>query len=111
METCKGFNWGIPRVLACIYAALALGGCGHLQVSGTVRTKSETEIAVEQIRDEWLKVCETLKTPMPTNSVENLQRDYTDLAAALAVCISRQTDFVNYMKPFVQKERGAKKTP
>lgn len=105
METRSLFG----RAFRCVFSAaiiLALSGCSWTLGSSAVRTKSETEIAVSEIKLEWLKRCEGLAGPMPDNQTGNLLQDYADLASALAVCQERHKAIADYIEPVVKKERA-----
>lgn len=104
METRKSFGAVFRCLIVCSIIPL-LSGCFETFKTG-IKTKSETEIAVALVKDEWLIACKGLAGPMPENEVGALLQDNTDLAAALADCIARQNSFVDYMKPIVKKERG-----
>ena len=85
-------------------SAAVLVGCGTAPPATTVKTKSETEIAVESIDREWLKEC-SFDAPMPENSTGDLLQDYADMAAAFAVCKTRHNELVWMLGPIVKKER------
>lgn len=103
-----------PRRTACgILSAVAIfaGGCTTPPQTG-VKFKSETEIAVGAIRNDWLALCEGPQGSMPENGVGLLLQDYADLAAAFAVCKERNKSLVMYLRPIVKKEReGTSATP
>lgn len=99
---------------ACIAMILgALSGCfaSFRQPPAVVVTKSETEIAVEAIKDEWLVACPGVTGPMPTNTTGNLLQDYNNVAAAGGECMARHNNLVDYLRPFVAKEKARKLTP
>ena len=94
-------------IIAPIIAAVAVVGCG---TTPALQTRSETEIAVSNVKAEWLKDCEVLVGPMPANTIGSLLQDHADISALLAMCIARHNDFAAYMRPIVdrEKERGRK---
>lgn len=101
-----------PRTIAritCFFTlslTMTLVGCGTIAGGGTVRMKSETELAVSEISEQWLTKCEGVTSPAPDNQVGLLLQDYNDLAVALANCMTRNNGLVDYLKPLVKKERG-----
>lgn len=105
----KGTSAG--KLFRCVGSALIiafmLAGCQSTKILNAIKMKSETEIAVSSIKLEWLKKCDGLEGPMPENQIGALLQDNALLSAALAVCIARHNSFVEYMKPIVEKERGA----
>lgn len=86
--------------------AVLLSGCITKVVYVRDPTKSETEVKVEAIKDEWLDPCAGLPKAKPGNDVGNLLGDYNTLAGVAATCIARQRSFVEYLRPIVQKERA-----
>ena len=93
---------------AAVAACFALTGCpgrGHIP---TIPTKSETEIAVEQITAEWLAPCERMALGVPDNSVGNLLHDFNSAAGLLTECVTRQRSLVEYLAPVVVKEKARK---
>lgn len=99
--------WAV--VISAVTAALfMLSGCATLQTSDSIRTKSETELAVSAIRSEWMTHCEGVAGDMPVNETGGLLQDYADVAAAFAVCRERHNSLVEHLKPIVQKEREGK---
>lgn len=86
-----------------VASVVVLVGCGTVAVQ-PIKTKSETEVAVESIDREWLKEC-GFNVAMPANSTGNLLQDYTDMAAAFAVCMVRHNELVRMLGPIVKKER------
>ena len=71
------------RATRCVLAAVAtiLGGCNTTTVRTDVKFKSETEIAVAAIKNEWLTLCEGPQGAMPENGIGSLLQDYSDVAA------------------------------
>lgn len=67
--------------------------------------KTETEIAIGQIKDEELKECQGIG-PDKGNNVGNLLLDYADLAASASDCITRHNSLVRYLAPIVTKEKS-----
>ncbi len=105
METRPRTRGGFSRSLFAAIMVLATTGCACFSKGPSVKVKSETELAVEATKDEWMKACEGLSTPMPENSVGNMQQDLIDVSALLAECIKRHNSYVEYMAPVVKKER------
>lgn len=105
MATCK--SPGRARGLRCLISVIAVMMSACETAPPRVVTKTETEIAVAAVKDEWLKECEGL-VGVPSNSIENLLVDYTDLSSVAAICFARQRDFVQYMAPIVKKAREEK---
>lgn len=102
------------RTARCIFAAavMLLASCSTTSVKTGVEFKSETEIAVAAIKNEWLTLCEGPQGPVPENGVGALLQDYTDIAAAFAVCKERNKSLIMYLRPIVKKEReGTSATP
>ena len=96
----------IFHATAAALIILSLVGCGGKLPF--IRTKSETELAVSEIKAEWLAPCAGLSVSNPDNSMEGLLSDYLALAEAMTICSTRHTSFVNYIKPVVDKERASK---
>ena len=97
------------RAFRCIVSAaiiLSLTGCFGTFGKAAVKTKSETEIAVAEIKAEWLKRCEGLAGTMPENQTGNLLQDYADMASAFAQCIERHKALADYIEPVMKKERA-----
>jgi len=98
---CRPFaSVGIAAIIA------VLVGCAHNEVRPEIKFKSETEVAVANIKMDWLKRCEGLPAAMPANEVGSLLQDYADMAKALAECIQRHTTLADYLEIVVQKERA-----
>jgi hypothetical protein len=93
----------LPAIIASV---VAMTGCGSTPPQ--INTKTETEIAVANVKSEWLKACEGVMTPMPGNEIGLLLQDHAGISALLAECIARHNDFADYMRPVVEKERGRK---
>lgn len=95
------------RLVCGLLASLTLSGCAWLcpAPESKVKTKSETELAVEAIRAEWLKPCEGMAAGAPDNNVGALLQDGTDAMSFLAICMKRHNAFVDYMAPIIAKER------
>ena len=106
MEKCTSLGRAFSRLFTLALIATTLAGCATLKPGESIRFKSETELGVSAIRLEWLKRCEGLEGPMPTNEVGNLLQDYADMAAALRSCANRHNSFVDYIGPIVKKEQG-----
>lgn len=85
---------------------LALVGCPATIRTVPKVTKSETEIATEQIKAEWLKPCDELAAQSPENQTGNLLLDYVDLSSIAAVCKARHNSLVEYLAPVVLKEKA-----
>lgn len=100
MEARKGY--GFTRACVSAFCAIALVGCGH--DGPLIATQSETDIAISQIKDEWLTKCAGLG-PEKDNNIGNLLQEYGELAALLAVCMKRHNDFVDYLAPVVAKQK------
>jgi hypothetical protein len=85
---------------------LTLVACGSKPVKPTtpLPTKSETEIAVSQIKAEMLLKCEGFG-PERVNTVGSFALDFADAAAGWATCITRHNGLVDYLKPIVEKEK------
>jgi len=101
------------RAICALAIVVLLPGCmttcsQPVQPPPTVVTKSGTELAVEQIKSEWLVRCAGLETSMPANDIGSLLNDYNDLAGVSATCLERHNSFVDYMKPIVEKEKARK---
>lgn len=98
------------RTAACLTAAIAaiiaLSGCGSRPKVAQIPVKSETELAVENVKSEWLIKCEGVQGPAPQNNVGNLLEDYNRVVTALALCMARQHETVDYLEPVVKKERA-----
>lgn len=88
-----------------VFGTLSLVGCTSAPKGATVKTRTEAEIAIAEVREEWLKKCEFVVTERG-NSIGELLKDYTDAAAALAECTARHNDFVDYIGPIVRKARN-----
>jgi hypothetical protein len=70
-----------------------------------VKTKTELETAIENVKDEWLKPCEPLQ-PLPENPTVGALLD--DAAGALldaAMCAARHNSLVDYITPIVRKQK------
>ena len=105
---------GARRAACCIFATavMLLAGCSTTSVKTNVKFKSETEIAVAAIKNEWLTLCEGPQGAVPENSTGALLQDYSDVAAAFAVCKERNKALIMYLRPIVKKEReGTSATP
>lgn len=74
-------------------------------------TKSESELALEQVKAEWLVKCRGLESPMPENDIGKLLADYNDLAGVSATCMERHNSFVDYIGPVILKEKARKLAP
>lgn len=92
-----------PAVGAVILAALLAVGCST--TVPTVKTKSETEIAVSEIPADWLLGCDKISDSAPDNEVGELLLDYTELAKAYATSCTRYKNLSDYLKEVVKKER------
>lgn len=94
--------------LGCALAVTALlAGCPWpLQPQAKITTRTETELAVIEVKDEWLKPCAGLAPAMPENNTGNLLLDYNDLSGVAATCIARHNSFIEYMAPVVAKEKA-----
>ena len=83
-----------------------MGGCPWpVKPDAKLPTRSETETAVSQIKDEMLLKCEGLG-PERDNTVGSLAQDFADAAAGLATCITRHNELVDYLKPIEVKEKA-----
>lgn len=105
METSTSLGRAFSRLFTLAVIAATLAGCAATKVGDSIRFKSETELGVSAIRLEWLKRCEGLTSPMPTNDTGNLLQDYADMAGALRLCMDRHNSFVEYLTPIVKKEQ------
>ena len=95
------------RLVICSIIAALLAGCTTVKTQDSVKIKSETEIAVSELKLEWLTECEGLGG-VAENEVGALLQDFVDLSALFAVCQARHKDLVQYLVPIVKKERGSK---
>lgn len=97
----------IRASLALLLAStLALVGCtGPVRKVPALLVSSETEIAVQAIKAEWLKLCDEVVGPPPENEIGNLLLDYNALAGVAAPCRVRHNSLVEYLAPVVAKER------
>lgn len=89
---------------AVAFAVALLVGCTSAPKGAMVKTKTEAEVALAEVREEWLKKCEPVIVERG-NSIGDLLKDYADASAALAECMARHNDFVEYIGPLVRKER------
>jgi hypothetical protein len=95
-------------VFACALAVTALlAGCPWpLQPEARITTRTETELAVIEVKDEWLRPCAGLSPTMPENNTGNLLLDYNDLSGVSAVCAARHNTLIEYLAPVVAKEKA-----
>lgn len=96
-------------MLSALFITLMLTGCGWppKKPEPPVQTKSQTELAVQEIKGEWLKTCDGLAEVPPGNSTGNLLLDYTDAVALLGICLARHNSLIEYLAPVVARERNA----
>lgn len=87
--------------------ALALSGCASSKLTpASVKTRTETELAIAAVKSEWLKRCDMPSAGVPENNIGALLQDYLDVASALAECSQRLSSFIEYMEPIVKKEQA-----
>lgn len=86
---------------------MTLAGCGlfRKKTEAPYQPKSETELAIGQIKAEMMKRCEGVG-PTPQNSVGGLLQDHADISAVAAECITRHNSLVDYLEPIVKKEQS-----
>lgn len=84
-----------------------LSGCPWpLQPEARITTRTETELAVIEVKDAWLTQCAGLDPTMPENNTGNLLLDYNNLSGVAAECIARHNSLVEYLAPVVAKEKA-----
>jgi hypothetical protein len=88
------------------FIVFALSGCALFRTNPGVAVKTELEIAVDQIKPEWLKRCPPLPPPPNTNSVGSLLEDAAMVVPLAAECAARHNSFVDYFAPVVNKHRS-----
>ena len=94
------------HVAVIVALSFCFAGCSWpVKPDTKLPTKTETETAVSQIKDDMLLKCEGLG-PERDNTVGNLAQDFADAAAGLATCITRHNELVDYLKPIVAKEKA-----
>lgn len=67
-------------------------------------TKSDTELAIEALSEEWLRECEGLSGE-PDDSVGALLQDGTTAMSLLGQCVARHNGLVRYLRPIVAAEK------
>ena len=93
--------------LGAIVSIGLVAGCSTtpVKVHSDIKLRSETELAIQAIKEEWLKPCLGVGQPQE-NSIAGLLQDYTDAAAGFAICMRRHNSFVDYLTPVVAKEKA-----
>lgn len=101
----------LAAVAICAILTSLLTGC-----PGTIprepeapplKLRSQTEIDVGAVKDEWLKKCDGLSVDSrPQNKAGALALDYTALVGVAAPCRVRHNALVEYLKPIVERERA-----
>ena len=86
-----------------ISLALLLAGCGAHQAPVE---PNEYQIALKQVKDEWLKDCEGLGD-RPGNATGDLLQDFADAAALGGECRARHNSAVQYLRPLVEKAKSS----
>lgn len=75
-----------------------------------VETRTQTEIDIAAIKDEWLAKCPGLsKESRPENKAGALALDYNAVVAIAAPCRTNHNGLVEYLKPIVEREKARNK--
>lgn len=103
----RRFSGSVRSFIPLILAIMA--GCETCPVPG-YEPLTETEIAVLELKQEWLKECDGVTPTAPANNAGNLLEDYTDVSEALARCMTQQRGLAEYARKVHQKavERRSK---
>jgi len=104
-RTNKVIEW-VMIILLVGFAVFALTACNHMPTNPGVTVKSKLDIAVDQIKPEWLKRCPPLPPPPTTNSIGALLEDASNVLPLAAECAARHNSFVDYFAPVVNEHRG-----
>lgn len=94
---------GRIRCLSALIAAI-MAGCANCPVAG-FQSLTEVEIAVLELRQEWLKECEGVAPVAPDNSTGSLLEDYVEVSEKLAQCMTMQRGLSGYMAQVYEKAR------
>ncbi len=83
--------------------ALLLAGCGTHQAPAE---PNEYQIALKQVKEEWMKDCQGLGD-RPGNATGDLLQDFADAAALAGECKARHNSAMQYLRPVVEKAKAS----
>ncbi len=96
----------LVALILCILVAIGtLSGCAATTPNPGVKVKSELEIAIEAVKDEWLRPCADLPDAPTVNSIGNLLEDASASLVIAAECAARHNSFVDYIAPVVNRQK------